>query len=195
MFADEGDECPIEVDRAVARLQQALDLPSLADVADPNGQGVSRFFDCGEDSPDQVLTCLWLPSLVVVECVTAWSVLPPEERVNRLRTVRWVSRLPPFLLPGKLRGWERLQETLAAAPSCRGSPVIGGTFCFHSVLAGGTITNVAWSNPDPRRHRPQAECIAAYRWLARIGRMCSLLPLQRKQEQRAGSLSWTTSLT
>jgi hypothetical protein len=195
MFSDPGEECPIDADLGVARLAYALDLPALAEVAEQLCQGVSRFFDCENDRPDHVLTCLWLPSLVVVECVSGWSSLPPLERVDRLRSVRWVSRIPPFLLPGKLRGWERLCESLAAAPSCQGGLVSGGTHCFHSLLVGGTISNVAWSRPHPRLHRPQLDCIAAYRWLARIGRMCSLLPLQRKQEQRVRGLSWTASLS
>jgi hypothetical protein len=194
MFADEGVDCPIDANLGVAQLQDALALHSLAEVASVPCQGVSRFFDCGDDWPDQVLTCLWLPSLVVVECVTGLSALPPQERVGRVETTRWVSRVPTFLLPGKLRGWERLCETLRTAPSCQGLPVLGGTFCYHSLLAGGTVANVVWSQPHPRRHHVQSECIKAYRWLARIGRMCSILPLQRKEEGRVRSLSWSGSV-
>ncbi len=194
MFADEGEDSSLDADLGVMRLEHALELPAPAAIAEAGCQGVSRFFDCGLDLPDQVLTCVWLPSLVVVGCVSGWSRLPPVERVDQLRTTRWVSRIPTFLLPGKLRGWQRLCESVAEAPSCQGDRLLGDTLCFHSLLVGGTVANVVWSRPHPRRQRPQAECIAAYRWLARIGRMCSLLPLPRKQEQRVRSLSWTGSL-
>jgi hypothetical protein len=194
MFADGGENCPIDANLAVARLQDALELPSLAEVAGMPCQGVSRFFDCGDNRPDQVLTCLWMPSLVVVECVTGWSGLPLEERVDRQETIRWVSRIPTFLLPGKLRSWERLCESLTTAPSCQGPLLLGGTLCFHSLLSGGAVANVVWSQPHPRRHHAQVECIKAYRWLARIGRMCSILPLQRKEEGRVRSLSWSGSV-
>jgi hypothetical protein len=195
MFADEGENCPIDADLGVARLQEALTLPSLAEVASVPCQGVSRFFDCGGgDRPDQVLTCLWSPSLVVVECVTGWSGRSEQERVDRLETARWVSRIPTFLLPSKLRGWERLCESLGAAPSCQGPLLLGGTVCLHSLLAAGTIANVVWLQPHPRRQPAQAECVKAYRWLARIGRMCSILPLQRKEQARVRGLSWTGSV-
>jgi hypothetical protein len=194
MFADAGGDSPLDADLGVVRLENALELPSPMEVAEAGCQGVSRFFDCGTYMPDQVLTCVWLPSLVVVECVSGWSRLPRAERVDQLRTRRWVSRIPTFLLPGKLRGWQRLCESLAEAPSCQGDSLLCDMLCFHSLLAGGTIVNVVWSHPHPRRQRYQAECIAAYRWLARIGRMCSLLPIQRKEEKRVGSLSWTGSL-
>jgi hypothetical protein len=94
-----------------------------------------------------------------------------------------------------LRGWERLNESLAAAPSCEDPVAPGYTLAFHSLLTGGTLANVVWCNPHPRRQRPQTACIAAYRWLARIGRMCSVLPLQVKEERRVRSLSWTGSLS
>jgi hypothetical protein len=194
MFANNLFAGRIDPDLSVARLQQALDLPGLTEMAEPKCQGISRFFDCADDSTNLVLTCLWLPSLVVVECVSAWSVLPADQHGDRLRSIRWVSRIPVFFLPRRIHGWERLNESLAAAPSCQGDLIPGSTLAFHSLLAGGSIANVVWSNPHPRRQRPQTTCIAAYRWLARIGRMCSLFPLQGKEDERVRSLTWTASL-
>ena len=198
MFADDGDINPLDADQGMARLQNELDLPLLAEfAAGSECLGVTRFCDCGDGTPDQVLTCSWLPSLVLVECVTGWSKLPREERVGPRQTIRWVGRVPYILLPRKLRGWEQLRESLAAAPSCHGCSGIGITLFFHGLLADGTIANVVWSDPHPRRHRPQTDCIAAYRWLARISRLCSLLPVQGTEKELSrgatGRLAWTVS--
>jgi hypothetical protein len=194
MFGDRGEVCRIDADHAVARLEYALKLPALSAAVEPGCQGVSRFFDCHDNRVRLVLTCLWMPSLVLVECVSIQSSAASLEPAESPQETRWTSRIPAFLLPARLRGWERLEESLAAAPSCEGDLVAGGVLAFHSLLAGGAIANMVWCNPHPRRQRPQAACVNAYRWLARIGRMCSVLPLQVKERQRIRCLSWTGSL-
>lgn len=197
MFGDEGEDGLLDADEIIARLEEEFELPPLTEVAVGTARlGASRFFDCGDNAPDQVVTCLWLPSVVMVEVVAGWSRLPREQREGRHQTSRWIGRVPLFLIPGRLRGWEQLRESLAAAGSCIGRGDIGRTCCFHSLLAdGATVSNLAWINPHPRRDRRQADCIAAYRWLARISRLCSLLPVQQAKEEprttrTAGRLGW-----
>src|SRR5687767_517173 len=109
----------VELGWLVARLEAGLGLGGLNEaLAGTRCLGATRFYDCGEDAPDLALTCLWLPSAALVECVRGWPRLAPAEAADCSRTVRWRARVPRLLLPGPLRGWGRVRESVGRAPSC-----------------------------------------------------------------------------
>ena len=66
----------------------------LSVITEPGCQGLSRFFDCGDDQADLVLTCLWLPSLVVVEYVR-FSPSPAALAQIQTKVEQVRNQLPP----------------------------------------------------------------------------------------------------
>lgn len=150
-------------------IELELGLLPLSDVrsAEPS-QGVSRFIDCGEDSPDWVLTCAWYRGGVLVECVSAMAGLGSNAIEEQ-----WRCWLPIGLLPRPLRNWGRVRPFAAGAGSCAGERMIGGTLCYHCLNDAGTKVVVEWASPDPREHRNQLELIRAYRRLGVVGWLCS----------------------
>lgn len=185
MFADDREGFPIDPVPRVAAIDRGLRLLPLAEAAAAvRCDGSSRFYDCGEDAPDVVLTCFWLSSGIMLERVQGFSTVPYDEQLGRAQTVRWLARVPRLCLPPSFRTWEHLQRTLQLAPSCHLCVGFGGNFCFHSTCQDGEIGTVVWSQPHQARHRRQLACIWAYRRLSFIAWLYSFVPGQQQWPRR-----------
>ncbi len=143
-------------------LEVELGVPPLSECDDlPGCLGGTRFYAPGEDSPDLVLTCLWYRRGVRVQAVNGSPILWPGTE----KAPRWEAWLTPGVLPPPLRNWGRVRESALAAASCEGEPVIGGTYCCHSLYSAREGVTAVWAWPDRHRHRPQWRLIDAYEWL------------------------------
>lgn len=164
----------------VERIDRGLGVKGLIeDEPEAGCLGITRFYDCGEEQPDRVMTCHWLGASVSVLCVRGWSQVPAIEQRGQFKSRSWSVRIPLLLLPNALRGWRRILQTLRRTPSCD-PPTdrmnFGGTLCYHSVLDVGKFATVTWLQPDPVVNRNQIAMIHSYRWLWVTAWLLSWLP-------------------
>jgi hypothetical protein len=150
----------------VEQIDSVHGLPPLADVArDRRCFGASRFYAMGDDSPDQIVTCLWSNDGARVEALRAYSGWgwPPKQCPPVSRWAAWVPRL---FLAGCFRGPDRVTEAFDLAVTCADDDgiVMGGVSCYHSWVLPTGSGLVHWSEPS-RRRVAAWRLIRAYCWL------------------------------
>src|SRR5262249_39906086 len=96
----------------------------------------------------------------------------------------WRVWLGTWLLPRRLRTWERALEALSAAPACEGEPCIGGPLFYHSLLSQGRLEFVRWSGPTETLHCRQWELIRDYGRVRLVGWFLSWVTGRRSKGRR-----------